>query len=213
MSSTSVAAETGPGWAILRMSAPSGLNMLGGDSLRAVTAAVEEHLADPVPAVLVLAGSGGSFAVGADLAEIGRLTPAGAREFSLLGARLFSALETTRAAVVAAIDGWCLGGGLDLALACDWRIATRRSSFAHPGPHIGILTGWGGTQRLPRLVGEARARETLLAGRRYGAEEACSMGLVQEMAEDGVLEDVLRARIGAFSDLPREALTFLKRRS
>ncbi len=213
MSRTSVAAETAPGWAILRMSAPSGLNMLGADSLRAVTAAVERALAQPSLAVLALAGSGGSFAVGADLSEIGRLTPATARDFSLLGARLFSALEGTSAAVIAAIDGWCLGGGLDLALACDWRLATIRSSFSHPGPAIGILTGWGGTQRLPRLIGEARARETLLTARRYGAGEAHRMGLVQELAEDGALEAALRGRIEAFLALTPDARAFLKRRS
>ncbi len=212
MPRTAVAREGGEGWALLRLSSPSNLSKLGEESVRAVTAAVEEALGDRSLRVLALTGSGGSFAVGADLNEIGALTPAAAREFSLLGARLFSALERTEAVTVAAIDGWCLGGGLDLALACDIRLATRRSSFSHPGPAIGILTGWGGTARLPRLVGERRGAETLLTARRYGAEEAHRMGLVQELAEDGALEELLRERVGTLLALPGSARAFLKTR-
>jgi len=213
VSRTSVTEETGPGWALLRLLAPSGLARLGPESLLAVISAVEKSLAGPSLSVLAIAGSGEAFAVGADLNFIGELTPSSAREFSLLGHRLFFALERSPAAVVAGVDGWCLGGGLDLALACDWRIATRRSSFSHPGPGLGIITGWGGTQRLPRLVGEKRAAETLLTARRFGAGEAHRMGLVQELVEDGGLEAALRARIQAFLGLSRDARTFLKRRT
>ena len=84
---------------------------------------------------------------------------------------------------VAAIDGFCMGGALDLALACNMRIASMRSTFAHPGVNLGIITGWGGTQRLPRLVGEANALEIFLTAKRIGSKEALEIGLIDEIAE------------------------------
>jgi enoyl-CoA hydratase len=97
--------------------------------------------------------------------------------------------------VVAAIRGYCMGGGLDLALACHARIASRAAVFAHPGGSLGIITGWGGTQRLPRLIGRSRALELLVTGRRLDAEEAFACGLVQTIATDLVVAEAIdRAR-------------------
>jgi enoyl-CoA hydratase len=97
--------------------------------------------------------------------------------------------------VVAAIRGYCMGGGLDLALACHKRIASSDAVFAHPGGSLGIITGWGGTQRLPRLIGRSRALELLVTGRRLDAEEAFACGLVQTIATDLVVAEAIdRAR-------------------
>jgi len=87
---------------------------------------------------------------------------------------------------IAAVNGYCMGGGLDLALACDVRVASPNAVFAHPGVQLGIITGWGGTQRLPRLIGTARALEMFILARRLNAQEAYAIGLVNRVAEAGI---------------------------
>lgn len=126
----------------------------------------------------VIGGTERAFAVGADIAELARLTPAEAYEFSREGQRVMRLIERSRVPVVAAIQGYCIGGGLDLALACHVRIATSDAIFAHPGGALGILTGWGGTQRLSRLIGRGQALEMLSTGKRLSAQEAHECGLV-----------------------------------
>src|SRR5882724_9971185 len=108
-------------------------------------------------AAIILTGTGDSFAAGADIKELSSLTPQSAIEFSERGQDLFTQIERLPQLVIAAIDGYCLGGGLDLALACDIRYATSRSTFAHPGAKLGIITGFGGTTRLADAVGIASA--------------------------------------------------------
>jgi enoyl-CoA hydratase/carnithine racemase len=126
----------------------------------------------------VVTGNEQSFASGAEISEIAELTAAGAFEFSRSGQRVFRAIEISARPVVAAIRGFCMGGGLDLALACHVRFAAPDAVFAHPGGALGILTGWGGTQRLPRLIGRARALELLTTGLRITAKEGLDWGLV-----------------------------------
>ena len=126
----------------------------------------------------VITGSEQSFASGAEISELAELSAANALEFSRSGQRVFRAIESSAKPVVAAIHGFCMGGGLDLALACHVRIAALDAVFAHPGGALGILTGWGGTQRLPRLIGRSRAAEFLATGRRITAHEALDRGLL-----------------------------------
>jgi enoyl-CoA hydratase/carnithine racemase len=126
----------------------------------------------------VITGSERAFAVGADIAELADLSATEAFDFSREGQEAMRSIERSSKPVVAAIRGYCMGGGLDLALACHERIAAPDAIFAHPGGAIGILTGWGGTQRLARLVGRAWALELLLTGRRIEAREALDFGLV-----------------------------------
>jgi enoyl-CoA hydratase len=126
-------------------------------------------------------GSDRAFAVGADVNELARLSPAEAFEFSREGQRVFRAIERSPKPIVAGIRGYCMGGGLDLALACHARIASPDAVFAHPGGALGILTGWGGTQRLTRLIGRARALEMLTTGRKVNAKEAQEFGLLSEI--------------------------------
>jgi enoyl-CoA hydratase len=126
----------------------------------------------------VITGTEQSFASGAEIGELAELSPAQAFEFSRFGQGIFRAIENSAKPVIAAIRGYCMGGGLDLALACRARIAAPDAVFAHPGGALGILTGWGGTPRLPRLVGRSRALEMLILGHRLGAREALQCGLI-----------------------------------
>lgn len=133
---------------------------------------------------LVFTGSGDAFASGADLREISELTADKAAAFARQGQRLMELIDEFSIPTVAAINGACFGGGLDVALACKKRIASPNAVFCHPGVSLGIITGWGGTQRLPRLIGESKALEMLLTAGRFGAEWALEAGLVDEIADD-----------------------------
>jgi enoyl-CoA hydratase/carnithine racemase len=130
---------------------------------------------------VVIASGGVSFAAGADLDEIVKLEGLAAREFALQGQRLVNQIASFPVPVVAAIRGFCLGGGLDLALACHARVATYDASFGHPGAALGLMTGWGGTQRLPRLVGKCAAVRMFLTAERLPAAQALTLGLVNEL--------------------------------
>jgi enoyl-CoA hydratase len=157
---------------------------------RALIAELREQLSktqtDAAVSAIVLTGTDKCFSAGADLAEVSALTPLEALHFSGLGQSLMNEIERARKPVVAAIRGYFLGGGFDLALACHLRIAASDAVFRHPGVSLGIITGWGGTQRLPRLAGpagRARIRETLLTADRLTAQEALGCGLVHSLAD------------------------------
>jgi enoyl-CoA hydratase/carnithine racemase len=145
----------------------------------------------------IITGTERAFAVGADINELAQLTATEAHEFSREGLRVLSAIERAPVPVVAAIQGYCMGGGLDLALACRTRMATPDAVFAHPGGALGILTGWGGTQRLTRSVGRARALEMLTTGHKLDAVEAAAWGLVSRIAPSNTLMDAAEAHIVA----------------
>lgn len=131
---------------------------------------------------VVFTGTDDVFASGANLREIALVTGESAREFALRGQTLMDKIAASDS--TAAVNGLCFGGAFDLALACRRRFGSPRAEFAHPGGNLGIMTGWGGTQRLPRLIGEARALEIFLTGRRVSAAEALSIGLVDAIDED-----------------------------
>lgn len=138
---------------------------------------------------VVISSSARSFATGADIEELVNLDARHAREFALRGQDLLNQISSFGLPVVAAIRGFCLGGGLDLALACHGRVATFDSTFGHPGGALGLLTGWGGTQRLPRLIGRAQALQLLLTGDRVPAAQALTLGLVDELVPSHDLTD------------------------
>lgn len=159
--------------------------------LAEIASHIEQLASNRAVAGCVITGTERAFAVGADIGELARLTPAEAHEFSREGQRVMRLVERSRVPVIAAIQGYCMGGGLDLALACHARIATPDAVFAHPGGSLGILTGWGGTQRLTRLIGRARALEMFLTGRRVGADQAVDYGLVRAVVSSGELMRVV----------------------
>jgi enoyl-CoA hydratase len=139
----------------------------------------------------VITGTERAFAVGAEISELANLTPASAVEFARRGQSVMRAVANSPKPVVAAIRGYCMGGGLDLALACHARIASNDAVFAHPGGSLGIITGWGGTQRLPRLIGRGRALDMLVTGRRLDATEALDFGLIHKIVGDSVVAEAI----------------------
>jgi enoyl-CoA hydratase/carnithine racemase len=180
---------------ILRLASPDGTNRLSRACVLALKVAVVElknelksDLKKSRP--LIIAGNRQFFSVGADLNEIAALTGAEAYEFSAMGQALMNAIASYPAPVIAAIEGHCMGGGLDLALACHRRIATPQAVFGHRGAALGLMTGWGGTQRLPRLIGKGRALELFVAAEKVSALRALEIGLVDAIADDPVAKAV-----------------------
>jgi len=168
---------------ILRLVSSDGTNRLTRVRVRALTAVIEE-LATYPPLRLVIAGNPRFFSAGADLNEIAALTGPEAFRFAGMGQRLMNAVANFPAPTIAAVQGYCMGGGLDLALACHRRIAGPHALFGHRGAALGLITGWGGTQRLPRLIGKARALQMFLAAEKVHAQRALQIGLVNAVAED-----------------------------
>ena len=173
---------------ILRLISPDGTNRLTRACVLALTVAIAELEKKIQP--LVIAGNRQFFSVGADLNEIAALTLSGpeAYEFSAMGQAFMNAIASYPAPVIAAIEGHCMGGGLDLALACHRRIAAPHAVFGHRGAALGLMTGWGGTQRLPRLIGKSRALELFIAAEKVSAARALEIGLVDAIADDPVAE-------------------------
>ncbi len=177
---------------VLQLYSEDPTNRLTRECVLALTEAVSELAAEASP--LVITGNPKFFSAGADLHEIAALTGPAAYEFSKMGQALMNAIERFPAQVYAAVHGYCMGGGLDLALACHGRIASPHAVFGHRGAALGLITGWGGTQRLPRLVGKAKALEMFVAAEKIHAVEAWRIGLVDALVEDPVAEAVARIK-------------------
>lgn len=173
--------------AIVRLSRPEKRNFLSTRILKQLTTAIDELTSRTDVSSIVLTGTDNVFTAGADIHELVELTPGMAVAFAKRGRELCETIAEARQLTVAAINGPCMGGGLDLALACDVRVASPNAVFAHPGVRIGIITGWGGTQRLSRLIGRTRAMEMFLTARLIGADEAYRSGLVDYL-EDSTVE-------------------------
>ena len=186
-SGSGIATEiTGP-IVIVRFTRPSQRNPLSKQILCELDATLTTIFAREELSAIIFTGSEDVFASGANVRELIELDQATAREFSRFGQNLFQRIADAKQITIAAINGFCMGGALDLALACDIRVASTSAVFSHPGAKLGIITGWGGTQRLPRVIGRARALEFFATARRYSAAEALSMGLVTRV-KDPVLE-------------------------
>ena len=179
--------ESFPSATVLLLQSPDGTNRLTRPCVRSLIVAIEYLALTPKP--LIITGNSKFFSAGADLAEIAALTGPAAYEFSM-GQRLMNAIEQFPARVYTAIEGYCMGGGLDLALACHRRIASPHAVFGHRGAALGLITGWGGTQRLPRLVGKSGALAMLVAAEKLHANEALKIGLVDAIADDPMAETV-----------------------
>ncbi len=177
---------------ILRLVSSDGTNRLTRACVLALTAAIRELGLQPQP--LVITGNRKFFSAGADLSEIVALTGPAAYEFSRMGQELMNQIERFPAPVYAAVEGYCMGGGLDLALACHRRIASAHAIFGHRGAALGLVTGWGGTQRLPRLIGRAKSLELFTTAEKVHAQEAQRIGLVDAIAADPLHYSLRQAR-------------------
>lgn len=170
--------------AMVRFNRPALRNPLSVDTLRMLRRVTSSLFPRDDIQTIIFTGTDDVFASGANIRELGQLDTEGALEFSKFGQDLFQTIADASQVTIAAINGYCLGGGLDLALACDIRVASRKAVLAHPGVRLGIITGWGGTQRLPGLIRRTAALELLLTGRRILADEALKMGLVARVSEN-----------------------------
>ncbi|MBC7339746.1 MAG: enoyl-CoA hydratase/isomerase family protein [Firmicutes bacterium] len=163
-------------------------NALSRATIGEIRQAIDEAAADEEVRVIIITGSGHYiFIAGADVSEFPTLDEQSGRELLEAGHALFTAIETLPKPVIAAINGTCLGGGLELAMACDIRVAVESARFGQPEINLGIMPGWGGTQRLPRLIGKGRAMELLLTGDMIKAPEAQRIGLVNRVVPEGEL--------------------------
>jgi enoyl-CoA hydratase len=171
--------EIDEGIAVVTMNRPQALNAFNSEQLDLLSAAVHALGQDRAVRVVVLTGAGDrAFAAGADIKEMVDLTPAGGLAFGRKGQALTSAVERLPQPVIAAVNGYAFGGGCELAIACDIRLAAENARFAQPEVSLGIPPGWGGSQRLPRLIGPGLAAEMIYTGRQVHAEEAYRIGLV-----------------------------------
>ena len=173
--------------ALLTLDRPDALNALDAALLQALAEAVadvsRELGRDDAVRALVVTGAGRAFAAGADIEAMSRLSPLQAEAFSLLGHQTFAALEALPVPTIAAVNGFALGGGCELACACDWIYASSKAVFGQPEVKLGLIPGFGGTSRVTRRVGLARAKEIILGGQNLKADEALAIGLANRVFE------------------------------
>ena len=174
--------------ALVTLDRPEVLNALNFDLLRDLGAALDQVAGSDARALLITGTGERAFCAGADVKElIGRSLEA-ARRGAAFGQAIFAKLDTLPIPSIALINGYAFGGGLELALACTFRLAARTARLGLPEIKLGLIPGYGGTQRLPRLIGEARALEMILTGRAVTAEEALQIGLANRLADGDLIE-------------------------
>jgi enoyl-CoA hydratase len=180
--------------AVLTLDRPKALNALDSATLAAIAGRCDEIAASKSVRAVVLTAAGRAFAAGADIAEMRAQSPVEAEAFSRLGHRATAALEALAVPTLAAVGGYALGGGCELALACDWIYASDKARFGQPEVGLGLIPGFGGTSRLVRRVGIAWAKEIVLTGQQLSADEALRIGLVNRLfAADELLDAAVKA--------------------
>ena len=175
--------------AIVKINRPQALNALNTRFFQEMDDVVSQVTNKPEIKVMIITGEGKAFVAGADIAEMVDKNPEEGSEFSRIGQNTFRSLEKLEIPVIAAINGFALGGGLELAMGCDFRIASTKAKFGQPEVNLGLIPGYAGTQRLSRLVGMGDALFLLMTAEMIGAEDALRIGLVQKVFEPEVLMD------------------------
>lgn len=190
--------------AVVTMRRPEAFNAFNTEQLQALLEAVREVEADGAIRAVVLTGEGRrAFASGADIKEMAEKGPSEALAFARLGHAVANAIARNTRPWVAAVNGYALGGGCEIAIACDMRIASENAVFGQPEVSLGVTPGWGGTQRLPRLVGAGLASEMILSGRRVHAEEALRIGLISAIyPQDELLPKALELAASIAANAP-----------
>ncbi|MGH4119292.1 short-chain-enoyl-CoA hydratase [Clostridium sp.] len=177
--------------AVITISRPKTLNALNIETLKELDLVIEEIAKDDEVYAVILTGEGKAFVAGADIIELKDFDGMAGRKFSHLGSKIFRKLETLEKPVIAAVNGFALGGGCELSMACDIRIASSKAKFAQPEVKLGVIPGFGGTQRLARLVGTGMAKQLIYTGDMIDAEEALRIGLVNKIVEpEKLMEEV-----------------------
>jgi enoyl-CoA hydratase len=199
------------GIATLTFNRPKVLNALNLRTVQEVADAVRTVEADEAIRVLVLTGAGDrAFVAGADIGELQKLTPIGAAQFAGEGQNVLFAIENLPIPTIACVNGFALGGGCEIAMTCDFIYASEKARFGQPEINLGLIPGFGGTQRLLRLVGRARAKEICLTGAMIGAKEAMEMGLVNKVFPPETLMEETRKVAGLMASKGKVALKAIK---
>jgi enoyl-CoA hydratase len=189
--------------AVLTISRPKALNALNTETLIELDLAIDEIAKDDEIYAVILTGDGKAFVAGADITEMKDLDVMGARKFGNLGNKVFRKLETLEKPIIAAVNGFALGGGCELSMACDIRIASSKAKFGQPETGLGITPGFGGTQRLARLVGIGMAKQLLFTAEIIKADEALRIGLVNKVVEpDELIEEAKALATKIVSNAP-----------
>ncbi|HVZ47592.1 MAG TPA: enoyl-CoA hydratase-related protein [Gemmatimonadaceae bacterium] len=193
MTADLILVETRDRVATVTINRPDKLNALNAAVLEALDAAMRRLGADAAVGAIVITGAGRAFVAGADIGEIAAEPRDALEAFAARGQAVFGAIEAMRKPVIAAVNGFALGGGCELALACHVRVASARAKFGLPEVKLGLIPGYGGTQRLPRLVGRGAALRLVLTGEPVDATEAHRVGLADLVTEPDMLLDAARA--------------------
>lgn len=189
MAYKNIIVEKKDGIETITINRPNVLNALNIETIGELSKAVDELEEDKKMKVAVLTGKGKAFIAGADIKQMKDMSPLEAKEFAEIGHSLLMKIENSRLPFIAAVNGYALGGGCEVMMACDIVIASASAKIGQPEVNLGIHPGFGGTQRLPRLVGKAKAKELLLTGDTIGAEEALRIGLVNKVVDNDKLAE------------------------
>jgi len=194
MSWETLLVEKSPPVAVVTVNRPEKLNALNAAAIADLSGAFDELGRDDEVRAVVLTGAGEkAFVAGADIKELARMTPAGAKDVSRRGQIMCDKIENLGKPVIAAVNGYALGGGCELALACTLRVSSDNAKIGLPEVTLGIIPGYAGTQRLPRVIGKGRALEMILTGEPVGAQRAYEMGLVNRVVPQAELLDTAKA--------------------
>ena len=186
--------STNSGIATITVNRPAVRNALNSATMRELRAVFDQAKADEAVRVIILTGSGDkAFIAGADINELAKLSPVEGRDYSLAGQAIFDFIENLGKPVIAAVNGYALGGGCELAMACTFRVASDNAVFGQPEVKLGIIPGYGGTQRLAKLVGRGQASQLLVTGEMLPAAEALRIGLVNQVVPQAELHVTVEA--------------------
>lgn len=174
--------EVSEGIGYITVNRPKAMNALNGQVLDELYAAFTEVQSDDAVKAVILTGEGKAFVAGADIAQMQKLDPIEGRALMIKGHKVMNFMEAVEKPIIAAVNGFALGGGCELAMACDIRIASEKAKFGQPEVNLGIIPGFGGTQRLSRLVGKGMAKYLIMTAEMVGADEALRIGLVEKIA-------------------------------
>ena len=204
--------EKTEGIATVTINRPDALNALDEETIKEISARIEDAEKDENIRVIVITGAGDrAFSAGADLRMMKGASAVKGTELSRLGQRLTTQIETCGKPVIAAINGYALGGGIELAMACDIRVASENAQIGQPEINVGLIPGWGGTQRLPRLVGKGIAKEMILTGKRIDAKTAEHHGLVNMVVPPDQLKTKVKELAVELTGKPPIALKYCKK--
>ena len=201
-----------PGIHLVTIDRPKALNALDSATLAELACVVAGLATDADARALLLTGGGPkAFVAGADISEMQALSPEEARSFSSRASRIFLDMEALSIPVIALVNGYALGGGCELALACDWIVAADNAVFGQPEVNLGIPPGFGGTQRLPRRIAPGKAMELLVTGRSIDPARALELGLINRIVPDGQQVEAALELSAGLAALPARALQATKR--